>query len=316
MNVPKLVGDVVEQWLKRGEGRPTVVFASGVAHSLHLRDSFRAAGVLAEHIDGETPTAERDATLTQLADGTVNVVCNAMVLTEGWDCPAVSCIVLARPTRKLGLFRQMVGRGLRPHPGKTDCLIIDHSGAVHAHGFPDDDIEWTLEPDRTAGENGAHDARQDKHSARGILECSMCSALRVAGEACAACGFLPPPPPPRAVACLPGDLDEVDRSGRTIPAQEHSHDERMLFFGEMAAYGPPVASSRDLQRPGTASATTTGRPGVPRRPASTRSGRRRADGCSRAPSPTRAPGSGRSGHERRKTERARRALCDTAHRHA
>lgn len=254
MNVPKLVGDVVEQWLKRGEGRPTVVFASGVAHSLHLRDSFRAAGVLAEHIDGETPTAERDATLTQLADGTVNVVCNAMVLTEGWDCPAVSCIVLARPTRKLGLFRQMVGRGLRPHPGKTDCLIIDHSGAVHAHGFPDDDIEWTLEPDRTAGENGAHDARQDKHSARGILECSMCSALRVAGEACAACGFLPPPPPPRAVACLPGDLDEVDRSGRTIPAQEHSHDERMLFFGEMAAYGrargfkPGFAAARYRER--------------------------------------------------------------------
>jgi len=82
----------------------------------------------------------------------------------------------------------------------------------------------------------------------------MCSALRVAGEACAACGFLPPPPPPRAVACLPGDLDEVDRSGRTIPAQEHSHDERMLFFGEMAAYGrargfkPGFAAARYRER--------------------------------------------------------------------
>jgi DNA repair protein RadD len=129
MDNAKLVGDAVEHWLRFAERRQTVVFATTVAHSLHIRDEFRRAGVLAEHIDGTTPTEERDAILARLAAGQVEVVCNAMVLTEGWDQPSVSCLVLARPTKSLGLYRQMVGRALRPAPGKTDALILDHTAS-------------------------------------------------------------------------------------------------------------------------------------------------------------------------------------------
>src|SRR5215471_17915045 len=75
MNTAKLVGDVVEHWLRLGEHRPTVVFAVDVAHSVHLRNEFRRTGVLAEHIDGSTPLEERDRILRQLADGTIDVVC-------------------------------------------------------------------------------------------------------------------------------------------------------------------------------------------------------------------------------------------------
>jgi superfamily II DNA or RNA helicase len=110
MNNTRLVGDVVEHWHRLGERRQTVIFATGVAHSLHIRDEFRRAGVLAEHIDGTTPVEEREAILGRLAAGKVEIVCNAMVLTEGWDQPSVSCLVLARPTKSLGLCRQMVGR--------------------------------------------------------------------------------------------------------------------------------------------------------------------------------------------------------------
>lgn len=100
VDTAQLVGDIVEHWHRLAERRRTVVFATGVAHSVHIRDEFRRAGVLAEHIDGgSTPIAERDRILAQLDSGSVEVVSNAMVLTEGWDCPAASCLVLARPTR-------------------------------------------------------------------------------------------------------------------------------------------------------------------------------------------------------------------------
>jgi superfamily II DNA or RNA helicase len=84
-------------------------------------------------LDGTTDKDERKAILKRLALGETDVVTNCMVLTEGFDCPPVGCIVLARPTKQLGLYRQMAGRGLRPDTasGKSNLILIDHSGAVH-----------------------------------------------------------------------------------------------------------------------------------------------------------------------------------------
>jgi superfamily II DNA or RNA helicase len=147
MDKPKLVGDIVSNWHKFGERRKTVCFATSVSHSVHIRDEFIASGVRAEHIDGTTPMDERDATLVRLASGEVEVVTNCMVLTEGWDMPVLGCIILARPTKQMGLYRQMIGRGLRPAPGKTNCIVIDHSGATYRLGFAEDYVEWTLHPD-------------------------------------------------------------------------------------------------------------------------------------------------------------------------
>src|SRR6476620_1984786 len=135
MDTDRLVGGIIEHWHKFGKRRRTVCFAVSVGHSIHIRDEFLKSGVRAEHIDGSTPKAERDAALERLASGEIEVVTNCMVLTEGWDMPAIGCLILARPTRQLGLYRQMVGRGLRPAPEKTDCIVIDHSGATYRLGF-------------------------------------------------------------------------------------------------------------------------------------------------------------------------------------
>jgi superfamily II DNA or RNA helicase len=147
---PELVGDIVSHWHRLAEGRRTIVFASSVGHSVHLRDEFRRSSVLAEHIDGTTPTNIREGILSALAVGNVEVLTNYGVLTEGWDSPTVSCVVLARPTKHHGLFRQMVGRVLRPSPGKTDALVLDHAGAVFEHGFIEEPVTWTLSPSRRA----------------------------------------------------------------------------------------------------------------------------------------------------------------------
>ena len=97
------------------------------------------------------------------------------MLTEGWDCPEVSCVVLARPTRSLGLYRQMIGRVLRRAPNKIDALILDHSGAVFQHGLPDDPIIWALHEDKRA-ENSAQAARGSGGMPT-LVDCPECHAV-------------------------------------------------------------------------------------------------------------------------------------------
>jgi superfamily II DNA or RNA helicase len=221
MDKPKLVGDIISNWHKFGERRKTVVFATSVRHSVHIRDEFIASGVRAEHIDGGTPMDERDETLARLASGEIEVVTNCMVLTEGWDMPDLGCIVLARPTKQMGLYRQMIGRGLRPAPDKTNCIVIDHSGATYRLGFAEDYVEWTLDPDRHA-ENPAHDARKgDRPGGPKIVACAECGAARVGGLACMSCGYLPAAPP-RAIEVIDGDLGLLDSDRRARPDLDDS----------------------------------------------------------------------------------------------
>jgi DNA repair protein RadD len=189
MNRNDLVGDIVSNWHKLAQRRKTLVFCVDVAHSVHVKNEFVQSGVRAEHVDGSTPKPERDAILARLASGETELVTNCMVLTEGFDLPAIGCIVLARPTKQLGLFRQMAGRGLRPAPGKSNLILIDHSGAVYRHGLLEDTIAWTLDTTGRA-HNHAHEASEQR-GVRRLLECSQCGALRKGGEPCPSCGFQP-----------------------------------------------------------------------------------------------------------------------------
>jgi DNA repair protein RadD len=206
MDRDELVGDVVTNWHRYGERRRTVVFACSVGHSTHIRDEFLKADVRAENLDGTTPKDERESILARLGSGEIEVVTNCMVLTEGWDMPEVGCCILARPTKKMGLYRQMIGRVLRPADGKTDCIILDHSGAVFRHGLPEDRIEWTLNPDLRAT-SPEHTKRQATRESK-LLECPQCGTLRVGGEPCGNCGFLPKRPA-EYVHHVDGDLGLV-----------------------------------------------------------------------------------------------------------
>jgi superfamily II DNA or RNA helicase len=215
MDTDRLVGDIVTTWHKYGERRRTVCFAVSVGHSIHIRDEFVKSGVRAEHIDATTPKDERDASLARLASGEIEVVCNCMVLTEGWDMPEVGCCILARPTKKMGLYRQMIGRVLRPADGKRDAIVLDHSGATFRHGFVEDHVEWTLNPDLRAT-SAAHVKRLAGGHASRILECTQCGAVRVAGDPCFHCGYMPAPPP-RTIDFEDGELGPVDRERRAKP---------------------------------------------------------------------------------------------------
>ena len=190
MNTAGLVGDVVSDWREHGECRKTVAFAVDVAHSVAIKNAFLQANVRAAHIDGDTPKVERDEILARLKAGELDVVSNCMVLTEGWDMPEVGCCILARPTKQMGLFRQMIGRVLRPAPGKPDAIILDHSGAVFRHGLPEDHIEWTLHTDRRA--ENPKQAKRRRGEEPKLRECPQCKIL-MGNPPCPHCGWIPAP---------------------------------------------------------------------------------------------------------------------------
>jgi len=239
MDDAKLIGDIVTHWHKFGERRKSVAFACDIAHSQHICNEFVRAGVRAEHLDGGTPDDDRDAILARLASGETELVCNCMVLTEGWDMPEVGCAILARPTKKMGLYRQMVGRVLRPAEGKTDAIVLDHSGAVFQHGLPEDRVEWTLDPERKAT-SPAHIARLTNQVGK-LLECTQCGALRLGGQPCPHCGFLPQRPP-RDVFVADGDLGLVT-NGRARdpdydPETRHQWHSMFAYIAGERGYKP------------------------------------------------------------------------------
>ena len=266
MDRDALVGDIVTQWHKYGERRKTVCFAINVAHSLHIRDEFIKSGVTAAHIDGSTPKPERAAILAQLASGELELVTNCMVLTEGWDMPAVSCAILARPTKKMGLYRQMVGRVLRPADGKTNAIVLDHSGAVFRHGFVEDRVDWTLDPEKRSA-SPTHAARLEGGDGSRLCECIRCGSLRVGGEACDHCGFMPTRQP-KVVVFADGDLAQVDRDSRTAQSYYDPH-ERMCWHGMLThiqmerGYSPGWISHKFKEKFGTWPATRIAQPVEP-----------------------------------------------------
>jgi ATP-dependent helicase IRC3 len=108
--------------------RKALLFTPTVALAYAMAATFCAAGIAAEALDGTTPLPTRRAILQRLHTGATRVVANCAVLTEGFDEPSVDCIIVARPTQSAPLYQQMLGRGTRTYPGKTDCLVLDVVG--------------------------------------------------------------------------------------------------------------------------------------------------------------------------------------------
>ena len=111
--------------------RKTVVFLPLVKTSQKFRDMLNAHGFQAAEVNGESQ--DRAEILRDFEAGRYNVLCNSMLLTEGWDCPSVDCIVVLRPTKIRSLYCQMVGRGTRLHPGKDHLLLLDFLWHTERH---------------------------------------------------------------------------------------------------------------------------------------------------------------------------------------
>ena len=138
---------VVEEWQRRCIGRKTIAFCSTIKHATDLCEEFQIAGVNAKIVTGDTHKDEREEILHELVHGDIEVVVNVAVLTEGFDAPPVSCIILTRPCSYKSTMVQMIGRGLRTidpeeYPGviKTDCTVLDFGTSILSHGSLDDPV--------------------------------------------------------------------------------------------------------------------------------------------------------------------------------
>lgn len=239
MNRPALLGDVVGHWLAHAGDRRTVVFATSIQHSVALASEFTRRGVAAEHVDAGTPAADRAAIFQRFRTGGCQVLSNCFLASYGFDLPELGCVVMARPTRSLMLYLQMLGRGLRPADGKRDCLVLDHAGNVHRHGFATDERLWTLDGDLALVGPERADARSEPLEAK-RLTCPDCQCVFTGSRTCPECGYYFAPRG-RRIETLDGELVEIGAH-----ASEETRD-RMQFFLELRGF----AAEKDF-KPGWA----------------------------------------------------------------
>jgi DNA repair protein RadD len=210
----------VREVLKYGGGRQALlVFCCGVSHALLVSGALSAAGVENAVVTGETPTGERDEIISRYKAKALRCLVNVNVLTTGFDAPHVDMVVLLRPTESPGLYYQMVGRGFRMAPGKTDCLVLDLAGNIARHGPIDTLNERILGP---SGEGVAP-----------MKTCPQCASLVLAGAAaCQDCGYAFKRPCPWCGESNAWEAQTCEACGKSMKKQARHETE--------AADGDPI----------------------------------------------------------------------------
>jgi superfamily II DNA or RNA helicase len=152
-----VMADLVQSYLDHARDKKMIVFAVNRAHGTKIVEKFNSSGIPAKAIDTYTPQTEREQIVQDFRNNVFKVLCNVNIFTEGFDCPDVDAVQLARPTKSLTLYLQQVGRCMRPHEGKPYGIILDNAGLWKEHGLPKMDRNWTLEGE--ARENICPDQR-------------------------------------------------------------------------------------------------------------------------------------------------------------
>lgn len=185
----EIIGDVVREWLEHANNAKTIVFGPTVTHCEGLLEKFEAAGVKAALFTGQTTDDERKALLDEYrkADSTIRVLISVEALAKGFDVPDVGCVCDCRPLRKsLSTFVQMVGRGLRSSPGKTECLLLDFSGNIIRFAEDFQELYFNGLAELDAGEKLDKEVRKDEE--RPAKSCPSCG-FTPCGRRCIRCGF-------------------------------------------------------------------------------------------------------------------------------
>jgi superfamily II DNA or RNA helicase len=230
----ELVNGIVEYWFKYGENRKTVVFATGVAHSIAIKEKFAAAGIVAEHLDGNTPHELRSDIIHHFKKGDIQIIVNCQILTEGVDVPDISCVILARPTKSLPMYMQMLGRGMRVIEGKENCVLIDHAGCVYEHGFVHEITDWKLDSsNKTENEK----EKERKKSDSKPITCPECDVIYTGQLKCPQCGNIPEARQfGKDVEYIDGQLGEVCFKSKTAAPEKFTKEIKQEWFSQLLYY--------------------------------------------------------------------------------
>jgi DNA repair protein RadD len=180
MDKSEIIGDAIETYKRLANGKRGICYCASRAHAEHVATEFNNAGIPAAYIDGETPDSIRKTAIEQFRSGTVKILTNVDLISEGFDVPNMEAVILLRPTQSTSLFIQQSMRAMRTDPGNPNkrAIIIDHVGNVYRHGLPDEDREWSLE-----GKVKKREASEIK-----IRQCPTCFYTHKPAAKCPSCG--------------------------------------------------------------------------------------------------------------------------------
>ncbi len=223
-----LAGDLVRDWKKFAEGRPTVGFFPRRSHARDAMAKLEAAGLQVAYVDANTPDEERSDAYRHLNNHHIDYLCNVNLVGRGTDIPSISCVQLCVAIASVKAFLQKVGRGSRFHPEKypekRDCCLIDHGGNIKRLGFFEDPRDWSLDiTTKDPGEAGA----------RPTIECPKCSAI-YRGGLCAHCGYEPTPRERRGQG-LEFDGSELKEFKRKVKTAKVKSAEELMVSALYAA---------------------------------------------------------------------------------
>ena len=217
-----LTGELVRDWKRHGEGRPTIGFFRFRAHAYEGLEELRAAGVRAEYVDGDTSDEQRKRLFRDLADGTIEYLCNVRVVSRGTNIPPTSCIQLCEAINSIKDYHQKIGRASRmsPETGKIDSIVIDHGGNVQRLGYFEDDIIWELDNQKD---------KKAKSNPRPTMTCPECNEM-YRGGMCPNCDY-EPERGQRETQGLTFDgqeLVEIERTAKSKKPKKKQTSERIL----------------------------------------------------------------------------------------
>ncbi len=174
-----IYGDIIKEWREKADGQKTIIYCHSIEFSKQVAQAFNEAGIQAMHADSKTPATERDQIMNDFKNGKITVLCNVDLISEGFNVPDCSCVVMLRPTQSLVLYIQQSMRCMRYQPGKQ-AIIIDHVSNYESFGLPDADREWKLE-DRAKKKGGG--------GGQSTRTCDKCFAvIPISCRTCPVCG--------------------------------------------------------------------------------------------------------------------------------
>lgn len=208
MDKTSITGNAVTHYQKYASGKRAVAFCVSIKHSKHVAENFKSAGIMALHVDGETPARDRMAAFKAFADGHVKILTSVSIFSEGLDLASlierdvqIEAAILLRPTQSLSMYLQQVGRALRKKD--NPAIILDHAANYTRHGLPDDDREWSLNSNKKKKSSG------NEESDIAVKQCPVCFAVHRPSAVCPECGHVYEIKY-RKIEELEGELNEVD----------------------------------------------------------------------------------------------------------
>lgn len=182
MDKPTITGDAVSHYSRISPHSPAIVFCCSIQHAEDVAAAFNASGYHAGSVHGKMDQFDIDQTFLKFGRGDLEIVTACDLISEGLNIPRVETIIMLRPTKSLGLYLQMVGRGIRSYPGKLKTYVLDHCGNTGRFGFIDEIRDWKL--------TGTVEKQFRAEAVPRVVTCPKCYAMFRPCAMCKICGHV------------------------------------------------------------------------------------------------------------------------------